>query len=126
MGQLTITNTLSSGNPNKAEGMLAQVVTTVNMGVTSEFIVGAAWVDVSPPASGYATGYAVLVNTGTEDALWRLKVDNPGFYRFTLPAGAAIVLNLLELQTIAGSYAAPGFLSLYSANGTTAKVAFFC
>jgi hypothetical protein len=106
--------------------MLAQVVTTVNMGVTSEFIVGAAWVDVSPVDAGYGNGYAVIVNTGTEDALWRLKATTPGFYRFTLPAGAAIVLNLLELQDAVGGYGVPGFLSLYSENGTTAKVAFFC
>lgn len=126
MGQLIITNSLSSNSLDRPTTLTAQVVTPVTMGITSDIIVGSAWVDVSPPDSLYAGGYAVIVNTGTEDALWRLKVDNPAFYRFTLPAGAAIVLNLKQLAETAGGWNASGFLSVYSVDGTTVRVAFFC
>ena len=124
MAQITITNSVTGIVNNERRSFVSSQVKRIRSANDSSFLVSNSWALITN-ASGPSAQTIILINSGQEDALYRIGTG-VDYSRFTLPAGAAVVLylnNLLPLGTEQSSPSLPNEyrIHVYSANGTTIR-----
>ena len=125
MGKLTIVNKIA-GTVNGAQiNSSAQQTIPIQQGTDLTLFVDATWRSAASAIT--IDRVVVLVNTGAEDALYRVLIDTGLYSIANLPAGAAVVVYISDNAQYLGDGSAINQKSVdvYSANGTTIRVGNF-
>jgi hypothetical protein len=125
MGKLTISNKISGSINGAVVTSAIQQVINIEQASDVSLVVDNAW---KPAANaGTSARTVVLINTGVEDALYRVLVGVNNYALANLPAGAAVLVYLNSDSQFLGDGTSINNkrVDVYSANGTTIRVGYF-